>query len=149
MCLPINSSVSRYISFREVCIAIRIVSWGTRIVPALVLSCFITTGLRIKQTDWLILSLHSGSTSLYAWFWVWWWTEVSVSSDMSEWGTLIRDATFLNQSRTICWFVRIYPYIVYQIKGIEESITLEHLLSKSGDYIIQDGRWKVKWSFFY
>ncbi len=40
-------------------------------------------------------------------------------------------------------FLTEYSHIVYQIKSIDETITLENVLSKSDDYVIQDGRQKV------
>ncbi len=33
-----------------------------------------------------------------------------------------------------------YVHAIYQIERIDVAITLEHLLSKSDDYAVQDGR---------
>ncbi len=38
--------------------------------------------------------------------------------------------------------------VVYQIEGIDEAINRDHFLSKSDEYFFQDGRRKVKMSFF-
>ncbi len=42
-----------------------------------------------------------------------------------------------------------YGHVIYKIEGINEMISLEHFLSKANDYVIQNGRRKVKRSFFY
>ncbi len=46
-------------------------------------------------------------------------------------------------------FLTEYGHIIYQIEGIDEAIALGLFLSKSDDYVIQDGSRKVTRSFFY
>ncbi len=42
-----------------------------------------------------------------------------------------------------------YSPVMYQIKCFDKAIALEHLMSKSDNYAIQDGHRKVERSSFY
>ncbi len=52
----------------------------------------------------------------------------------------------MGRARSVKFY--IWPNVIYQIKRIEDLIALVQILLKLGHYVIQDGRKKVKSSFY-